>query len=57
MEHLLTIKEIAEKLNVTPKTIYLWVHQGKIPFMKINTIYRFDLSDVLKKLKKGTNND
>jgi excisionase family DNA binding protein len=54
MDDLLTLKDLAIKLNITPKTLRLWVKAKNIPHIKINTIYRFDLSEVLEHLKKET---
>jgi excisionase family DNA binding protein len=39
---LLTVKDMATRLQVTDKTVYAWVSQGKIPCMKVNGIIRFD---------------
>lgn len=57
MDDLLTLKELAIKLNITPKTLRLWVKSKNIPHIKVNTIYRFDLSAVLKHLEKETRNN
>lgn len=35
MEKLLTIKEVAERIGVVPKTIYKWISKGKIVFIKL----------------------
>jgi excisionase family DNA binding protein len=41
MEHLLTIEQLAELLQVKKSTIYSWTFTRKIPFLKINGILRF----------------
>lgn len=41
MERLLTIKEVAELLQVKVNTLYSWVFTNKIPFVKINGVLRF----------------
>lgn len=35
MERLLKITEVSEILQVSPKTIYNWVHYGYIPYFKV----------------------
>ena len=37
-----TVKELADKLAVTPMTIYRLVGQGKLPAVKIGRAIRFD---------------
>ena len=37
-----TVKKLAEKLDVTPLTIYRLVDQGKLPAVKIGRVIRFD---------------
>lgn len=52
---LLTIKELAEELKVTPSTLYAWVAQGKIPCVKLHRLVRFRREDIerwLASLKK-----
>ena len=39
---LLTIKDLAARLNIKPSTLYLWAAQGKIPCRKIHGLIRFD---------------
>jgi len=43
---LLTIKELAEELKVTPSTLYAWVAQRKIPFVKLHRLVRFRRDDI-----------
>lgn len=46
-EKLLTIKELAEILNVTPQTVYLWTTGGKGPkALRVGRSIRFRRSDV-----------
>ena len=42
MMTLLTVKDMATRLQVKDKTIYAWVSQGKIPCVKVNGVIRFD---------------
>ncbi len=52
MHKLLTVKEIAEYLQVKRSTIYQWTHQNYIPHIKIGNHLRFKLRQVDKWLEK-----
>jgi len=41
-EQFYTVKTLAEKLAVTPMTVYRLVEQGKLPAVKIGRVLRFD---------------
>ncbi|MCM8771345.1 MAG: helix-turn-helix domain-containing protein [Candidatus Omnitrophica bacterium] len=43
---LITVEELAKYLNLNPHTIYIWVEQKKIPFIKIGRMVRFDLIEI-----------
>ncbi|MDD5044936.1 MAG: helix-turn-helix domain-containing protein [Candidatus Omnitrophica bacterium] len=43
---LITVEELAKYLNLNPHTIYMWVEQKKIPFIKIGRMVRFDLIEI-----------
>lgn len=52
MEKLLTVKEVAELLGLTRMSIYLMVHRGQIPHVKIGErILRFDQEEIRKWLE------
>ena len=51
MEKLLTVKDLSEILQVSPKTIYQWTHMKKIPFYKLPKGVRFNRVKVLKWVK------
>lgn len=42
----LTVKEIAEELNVAPRTIIKWRQNGRIPCYKIGRAVRFNPDEV-----------
>lgn len=42
----LTVKETAEYLKVSEKTIYRWIRQGVIPAIKFQGQYRFDRKEI-----------
>ena len=44
----LKLKEVAEMLQVSDKTIYRWVKDGKIPCYRINHQYRFHQDEIDK---------
>lgn len=42
----LKLKEVAKLLQVSEKTIYRWIQEGKIPYYRINHQYRFRTDDL-----------
>jgi len=46
MDAFYTVKELAELLKVTPKTIYRMVERGELPCHRIGRIKRFSEEDV-----------
>lgn len=53
-----TPKELSEFLNVPIKTIYGWIYQNKIPYIRIGPrLIRFDLVEIEKWIssKRRTN--
>ncbi|OGS20058.1 MAG: hypothetical protein A3J83_03550 [Elusimicrobia bacterium RIFOXYA2_FULL_40_6] len=51
-QNLLNIDEAAEFLKMKKWTIYAWISQKKIPFIKCGRLVRFDI-DVLSKWLQG----
>jgi len=43
---LVTIKDLSAYLTVKESTLYSWVHNGTIPFHKLNGLIRFDLDEI-----------
>ena len=39
---LLTVKNLSQRLQIKPSTLYAWVRHGKIPCRKIHGLVRFD---------------
>jgi len=39
---MLTVRDIAEKLKVTPQTVYRWIYSGKLEAIKINGVLRVE---------------
>src|SRR5258708_26819284 len=44
----LTVRDAAQLLSVTDKTIYRWIKQGVIPAYQINDQYRFNRAELLE---------
>jgi len=50
--------EVAEKLNVSTRTVIDWRNAGKIPFIRIGRSIRYrpeSISALLEKLERGGN--
>lgn len=43
---LVTVTQLSEMLNIRPKTLYDWVHKGRIPHYKLEGSLRFDFDEV-----------
>ncbi len=48
---LVTVKELSEFLKVKQSTIYAWVHNGNVPFYKLNGLLRFDMDEIMAWVK------
>src|SRR5690349_22873888 len=44
----LTVRDAAQLLKVTEKTIYRWIRQGTIPAYQISDQYRFNRAELLE---------
>jgi excisionase family DNA binding protein len=55
----MTVQEVAEYLNVDPKTVYRLVNRGELPGFKVGGSWRFqkdDLDDWIAKQKAAAAN-
>ena len=52
MDRLLTVDDLAAWLQVKPRTVYQWVHEGYIPVIKLGALVRFDRASILEWVKK-----
>lgn len=43
---LLTIKEVAMRLQIKPSTLYAWAAQGRIPCLRIHGLVRFRQEEI-----------
>jgi len=44
----LSVKDAAEILRVSEKTVYRWIKQGNIPAYRVNEQYRFNRAEILE---------
>jgi excisionase family DNA binding protein len=54
-ESLLNIEQAAGFLNVKKSTLYSWVFQRRVPFVKIGRLVRFNMADLTSWLEKNSN--
>ena len=48
---LLKVKQVAERLNVTPQTVYIWMDNGTLPYVTVGRTRRIleeDLEIIIK---------
>jgi len=54
MAELLTKREMAERLRVSPQTVLLWGRSGRIPVVRVNTrTLRYDPDAIIEALRRG----
>lgn len=53
---LLTCEQLSAKIQVTPQVVRKLANDGKIPCFRINSKWRFSLSDVLKSFERPAAN-
>lgn len=51
MRKKIDIQELSEMLGVSVNTIYSWISQRKIPYIKVGRLVRFDVDKVEKWLE------
>ncbi len=44
----LSVSDVAMQLDVTEETVWGWIHEGAIPFLRVNEQYRLSSSEVLE---------
>ena len=50
---LIDVKEAAKLLNISVHTVYSWVSQRKIPFVKLGRRTEFDIKDLENWIEKN----
>ena len=53
-KRLLNVNECSEYLGTTPGTLYQWVSQRRIPFVKIGSSTRFDVQKINQFIQENT---
>ncbi len=56
MANIVTAKEVSEYLKLTESTIYKLASMGEIPGFKIGKSWRFDMDEILRKIKSMKGN-
>jgi excisionase family DNA binding protein len=51
---LISTDEVAQLVDVSPRTIRNWMTRGKIPFVKIGRVVRFDREEFLQVMRDNT---
>ncbi len=54
LDNLLTLKEVAKLLRLSPQTLYKMLEQGEIPAVKIGSQWRFDREQLKSWLNRHT---
>ncbi len=49
---LLTVRELAQYLDVAEITIYRWAREGSIPGMRMGRTWRFRVEEINERLRK-----
>lgn len=49
---MLSVEQVAKKLQVSTRTIYYWVEKRKIPYYKIGQGLRFDETEIEEWIKQ-----
>ncbi len=45
-QRLIGIEHVSEHLGIKVNTVYSWVNQRKIPYIKVGRLIKFDLQDI-----------
>jgi excisionase family DNA binding protein len=48
---MLTVEEVANRLKVTPRTVYRWIDEGKLKSLKIQGVVRITEEEYEKFIK------
>jgi excisionase family DNA binding protein len=54
MKKLLSVAETAELLNVKKSTIYAWIHERRLPFIRVGRLPRFRPEAIEQWLENNT---
>jgi excisionase family DNA binding protein len=54
LEEMLTAKELQQLLKISTKSLYRYVQQGRIPYVRIQSMVRFPKSQLQEWIKRQT---
>ena len=54
---LIGVQEVAHMLDMSKDTIYKWVTQRKIPFVKCGRLTKFDLQEIDNWIKRNSHKE
>jgi len=54
LDQLATTEDVAKLARVSKRTVQIWVHERRIPHLKLGRLLRFRLGDVQKALNRHT---
>ena len=57
METLITSRELAEYLKIKQYTVREMTRRGELPHLRLGTVIRYRLSDVLAQMEQSTKTD
>ncbi len=57
MQEMLTPDEVAKKLKISRRTVYLWLRQGRLKGVKVGDLWRIPEDALERFLKKSTEKD
>lgn len=52
-KRLINIAELSQMIGVSVNTLYSWVSQKKIPYVKMGRLTKFDLNDIDKWIEES----
>jgi excisionase family DNA binding protein len=55
MPKFMDVKEVAEYLRVSPKTVYRMIDKNRIPAIRVGKLWRFDAEAIDKWLQRKSN--
>ena len=53
-DSLVTTEDVAKLARVSKRTVQIWVHERRIPHLKLGRLLRFRLADVQRALNRHT---
>lgn len=51
---LITVNELSEMIGIKVNTLYIWVSQKRIPYVKVGRLTKFDLQAIDGWIKENT---